>query len=209
MMAFIHQVWARHGPALPAGRRAAGRGSGRARAGDARLHCRARCRPRLHRHVRVACSPARSTPTRHVVRPFACPAHHPEKGATGRARPCLLDPVLPSRPIDPARQRVRASHRVCTNSGPIRDHVLLPQQAAAAGLRLRTRTQDHGPRCHLRRARQRARGEHTRSPRCTRRSSSSAPSHQYVITRPRSSTAGAQAGANPLPAATRRATSAC
>ena len=69
-----HQVWACCRSALPAGGRTAGRGGGRARAGDARFHCRARRRARLHRHVRAACSPAQS--------PNARPGTVPNSSAT-------------------------------------------------------------------------------------------------------------------------------
>ena len=90
------------------------------------------------------------------------------EGGHWGVRPCLGSPSSNSPILCFHRDRINPAGknpRVCTNPGPICDHVLLPQQAAAPGLRLRTRAEDHGSRRHLRRARQRARGEHTSRPR--------------------------------------------
>ena len=49
-----------------------------------------------------------------LLGPFACPAHHPEKGATGRVRPCKASPILCFHRDQPGNVCVRA--RVCVRT---------------------------------------------------------------------------------------------
>lgn len=128
-----HQVWARRGSTLPAGGRTAVRGGGRARAGDARLCCRARHRARLHRHVRAACSPARSSNARPGTLLGSCPGTRLWGGSgaaqhtMGRRGPLgcaalprvselkFADPVLPPRPHQSSRQEPACMYKPRTH----------------------------------------------------------------------------------------------